>query len=97
DDVAIAPRLEPPPRGGLLLRLPLAVVGLPVLERGDALALLPEPSDLFGADVGIHRDAALGLLVANDHDTKLGAEGGQVAAVAPWDGYGGDRNHGVPG
>ncbi len=86
DDVAVAPFLESPLRRGLLLRHPLSIMRLHILERSNAVALLPQPLDLFGADIRINGDAALGFLIADDDDPELGAQGGQVAAVASGDG-----------
>jgi len=86
DDVPVTPALEPPTGCLLFLRLPLPVVRLDALQRGDAVTLLAEPRDLLRVDIGVHGDPPLGLLVADDDDPELGTERRQVTSVATGDG-----------
>jgi hypothetical protein len=48
-----------------------AIRSLDFLEELDAIALLPEPLDSLGRDVGIHNDAAAGFPGSDDDHRNL--------------------------
>ena len=86
DHIAVASALEADFRRGTAFGLARATRGLDLLEELDAIALLPEPVDSLGRNVGIHNDAAAGLLGADDDHPELVPKLGQMTPIASGNG-----------
>jgi hypothetical protein len=86
DHVAVASPLEAGLRRGTAFSLSRATRGLDLLEELDAIALLPEPVDALGGDVGVNNDAAAGLLGTYDDHPELVPKLGQVTPIAAGNG-----------
>ena len=66
----------------LAFGLARTTLGLDLLEELDPVALLPEPVDSLGRDVGIHDDPASGVLGPDDDHPELIPKLGQMTPIA---------------
>jgi hypothetical protein len=86
DYVAVASALEAGLCRGTAFGLACATRSLDLLEELDAIALLPEPVDALGGDVGVHNEAAAGLLGTYDDHPELVPKLGQMTPIAAGNG-----------
>src|SRR5262245_37005469 len=85
DDVTVASAFEAGLHRGTAFGLACATRSLDLLEELDAIALLPEPVDSIGRDVGIHNDAAAGLPGPDNDHPELVPKLGQMTPIASGD------------
>src|SRR6478609_761814 len=86
DYVAVASALEAGLCSGAAFGLACATRSLDLLEQLDGIALLPEPVDSLGRDVGVHNDAAAGLPGPDDDHPELVPKLGQMTPIASGNG-----------